>query len=704
MARKPRPAAPRPPAPSPAAPHGSWRRRLTSLLLVAGLAGFLALLLALPLLTVEPPPGTAATGLPKDMPDLSLPPVPAAAAETERRPGFVDVTAQAHLGFRQFFLEREQGYTFLANQYNHGSGLAVGDVDGDGHPDVYFVNQMGENGLLRNLGDGTFEDITAWAGVGVGDRVCAGATFADVDNDGDADLFVTSYRGGNLLFLNRGDGRFIDATARSGLGDAVRHSVSATFFDAENDGDLDLYVVNVGKFTTNQQDPENGYYTGTGLGLYYGLEKGETDQFYRNLGDGRFTDASQEVGLADTSWGGDVAADDLDGDGFLDLYIANMYGEDEILINEGGKRFRNATQQRTPSTPYGAMGSAIADFDGDGDLDIFVADMHSDMWMDLDFPLRYVRPQHRYPTPFGMFDYRLSPDDLTLLRSLPQNQRATYGNALLVNDGTGHFVDRAVEAKVESFWPWGAQAGDFDRDGDLDIFIPSGMGFPWAWWPSALMMNQGDGTFSEEGVVRGLDDLALGHTLREYRLWNRDFARSVRAGALLDYDGDGADDLVTNGYNCHATLWRNVFAREAPGRHWVQLLLRGTRSNREAIGARVTLTAGGRTMVRTVQGAHGYISQSSLVLTIGLDRAERVDALAIRWPSGLVQQVELPRVDIRYVITEGEPEARPWQPTPVSRRLPDQPLPEVGWEPKQRIPADIVPQLGKRFGMGQARR
>jgi hypothetical protein len=662
----------------------------------------LALLLLLPGLLDAPAPGTAARALPDDMPDLGVPLGPAPEQVT-RQPGFVDATARTKISFRHDFLEREQGYTFLANQYNHGSGLLVGDIDMDGWPDVYFINQMGLNGLWHNLGDGTFEDVTLWAGVGVGDRVCAGGAFGDVDGDGFPDLLVTSYRGGNLLFRNRGDGSFQDVTAASGLGGGIMHSGSATFFDADNDGDLDLYIVNVGKFTTDQQDPENKYYAGSGLGLYYGLEKGETDQFFRNTGQGVFVDESRRVGLEDTGWGGDVAADDLDGDGFVDLYVANMYGEDLLLMNQQGKRFRNETQQRTPATPYGAMGAAIADLDNDLDLDLFVADMHSDMWMDVDFPVRYIRAQVRYPTPFGMFDYNLSTDDLALLRSLPKNQRAVYGNGLLLNDGRGSFTEVGAEAGVESFWPWGAQPGDFDLDGDLDVFVPSGMGFPWEWWPHALLMNQGGARFREEGVARGLDDVALGHHLKRYRLWNKPFARSVRAGALFDFDGDGDEDLVTNGYNCHATVWRNDFERA--GRGWVQLQLRGVRSNRDAYGARVILDDGrGGRQLRTVQSAHGYVSQSSTVLTFGLPADAATITAEVSWPSGERQALTLPGTDRRYGITEGSAQVEPWQPGPVPRRArPEDPVVEVGWEPEQRFPSDLIPKLGRRIGMGAPR-
>lgn len=157
-------------------------------------------------------------------------------------PGFRNALAESGITFRMSFLPAEQGEKFKINLYDHGSGVAVGDFDGDGHDDIYFVNQLGPNALYRNRGDGTFEDVTARAGVALGDRVCTGAVFADYDNDGHQDLFVTSMRGGNVLLQNQGDGTFKDVTTQAGLSHAG-HSQMAFFFDYDNDGHLDLLVL-----------------------------------------------------------------------------------------------------------------------------------------------------------------------------------------------------------------------------------------------------------------------------------------------------------------------------------------------------------------------------------------------------------------------------------------------------------------------------
>src|SRR5262245_18562818 len=166
---------------------------------------------------------------------------------------FRECAAEVGLTWRMRFVPNEQGETFKINLYDHGCGVAVGDFDGDGFDDIYFCNQLGPNALYRNKGDGTFEDVTAKAGVALGDRICVAATWVDYDNDGHLDLFVTSTRGGNVLFRNRGDGTFENVTEKAGL-NHYGHSQTAVFFDFDNDGLLDLFLTNTAAWTTDDYD------------------------------------------------------------------------------------------------------------------------------------------------------------------------------------------------------------------------------------------------------------------------------------------------------------------------------------------------------------------------------------------------------------------------------------------------------------------
>jgi hypothetical protein len=236
---------------------------------------------------------------------------------------------------------------YMAVHYDHGTGMAVADVDGDNLLDIYFVNQLGGNQLYRNRGGGKFENVTAAAGVALADRICVTASFADVDNDGLPDLFVTTVRMGNFLFKNLGpDGgqrcRFKDITAEAGLAaGTARHSSGAVFFDYDNDGLLDLFVANVGIYTSSAKG-RGGFFRGRPdafQGWRY-PSRSEQSILYKNLGEARFRNVSKEMSLEHRGWSGDATFCDLNQDGFPDLYVLSMSGEDKFYQNDGGKRFR----------------------------------------------------------------------------------------------------------------------------------------------------------------------------------------------------------------------------------------------------------------------------------------------------------------------------------------------------------------------------
>src|SRR5213078_1460507 len=208
----------------------------------------------------------------------------------------------------------DAGRSYKLAHYDHGSGLCGADVDGDGLPDLYFVTQLGTNELWKNVGNGRFVDVTAQAGLAMPDAIGVGCAFADIDNDGDPDLFVTTVRHGNRLFENLGNGTFRDITAQAGVG-YVGHSSGAVFFDYDGDGLLDLFVSNVGVYTTNEKGP-GGYYVGR-PDAFHGHthpERAEASILYHNLGGNRFKDVTREVGLVDLSWSGDATVLDVNDD------------------------------------------------------------------------------------------------------------------------------------------------------------------------------------------------------------------------------------------------------------------------------------------------------------------------------------------------------------------------------------------------------
>jgi enediyne biosynthesis protein E4 len=564
--------------------------------------------------------------------------------------GFVETARAAGLVFKTSFLPGEQGEKFKINLYDHGTGLAVGDVDGDGFDDVYFLNQTGTNGLFRNDGHGRFIDVTPASGTGLGDRVCVAAVFGDVDGDGDQDLYVTSTRGGNVLFRNDGGLHFVDVTKDAGL-TLVAHSESAALFDFDDDGDLDLFVTNTGKWTTEVRDRAGRYFEGVS-GLF-AIAAGEPERsvLYRNDGSGRFTDVTDSAGVAGPGWGGDMAVLDYDADGRQDLLVGNMFGASVLYRNEGGGRFADVTRQALGRTSWGAVGMRAFDYDGDGRLDLMIADMHSDMWMDANPSMPQIEERRKYAVIEGpMVERGLKPasvhDELVSLLRVDES-RVVFGNTLFRNLGNGRFEETSDEAGVETFWPWGIAAADFDQDGDVDLFLPSGMGYPLFPWPNRCLANRGDGTFEERSREVGLTPRRGGEYLEEM-VGDALAPRSSRAAAVLDYDGDGRPDLVVANFNDRADLYHNEFAP----RSWVGFRLQGVASSRDAIGALVVVKSGGRTLVRQIDTAGGYLAQSTKTALFGLGDATKIDSCEIRWPSGIVERVADARLNAVNVRVE----------------------------------------------------
>ena len=360
----------------------------------------------------------------------------------------------------------DAGKAYKHNHYDHGTGLCAADVDGDGLPDLYFVTQLGTNELWKNVGGGRFVNITDAAGLEMPDAVAAACAFADIDNDGLPDLFVTTVRHGNRLFRNLGGGKFRDITAQAGVG-YVGHSSGAVFFDYDGDGLVDLFVTNVGVYTSNEKGP-GGYYVGL-ADAFHGHthpDRAEASILYHNLGGGRFKDVTREVGLVDRSWSGDATVIDVNDDGWPDLYILNMQGENHLWLNEGGKRFRDASREYFPKTPWGAMGVKAFDFDGDGRVDLLVTDMHDDMWVNIP-PGDWAAETRKADSSQALADF--FPDG---------KDQFIFGNALYANRGNGRFEEVSDTVGVETYWPWGPSVDDLNADGWDDIFIAAGMNFP----------------------------------------------------------------------------------------------------------------------------------------------------------------------------------------------------------------------------------
>ena len=539
----------------------------------------------------------------------------------------------------------DAGKSYKAVHYDHGNGLAMGDVDGDGRADLYFVNQVGGNQLWRNLGNGKFQNITAPAGVAVAGKISVSASFADIDNDGDEDLFVTTVRGGNMLFENDGQGHFKDISVASGL-NYVGHSSSGVFFDYDHDGRLDLFVVNVGRYTSETIATVSGqkYHVGFDDAFSGHLKpaRAEASILYHNDGNRRFTDVTRALGVRDTSWSGDASVVDANDDGWPDLYLLNMQGDDQYYENQGGKRFLRKSRDLFPQTSWGSMGIKVFDANNDGRMDILVTDMHSDMSEEIGPDKDGMKSDMHWPESFR-----------------GDGTTSIWGNSFFIKDGPGKYREASEAMNVESYCPWGPSVADLNADGFDDLFIASGMNYPFRYMVNSVKLNDGGRKFVDAEFALGVEPRRGGVATPWFELdasgvdkGHRDAegltgrvavwgARGTRAAAILDVDGDGDLDIVTNDFGTAPMVLISNLSEKTQVRY-LEVKLTGSVSNRDGLGATVKVTAGATTYTKVLDGNSGYLSHSVYPLYFGLGAATAVDKIEVTWPTGKTQIVQPP--------------------------------------------------------------
>lgn len=576
---------------------------------------------------------------------------------------FTNRVAESGIRFDHRIVE-DAGKNYQAAHYDHGNGAAVADVDGDGMLDVYFTTQLGRNQLWRNLGGGRFAEITSEAGVGMENQISVGASFGDVDNDGRPDLFVTTVRHGNRLFHNLGGGRFKEVSKSAGV-DYTGHSSGAVFLDSDNDGLLDLFVCNVGVYTSDEKGP-GGFYRALPDAFSGHLypERAEFSRLYKNLGGMKFQEVGREMGLHNPAWIGDATFTDLNADGYPDLYVVNMQGDDHFYENQKGRGFTDRTSALFPKTPWGAMGVKFFDADQNGLLDLFVTDMHSDMTKQQTEDAGGFRPD---------IEKKKSEVYCSVQWTEAYLQGASnniFGNAFYRNLGGGRFSEVSDAIGAETYWPWGVSVGDLNADGFEDVFVTAGMGYPFRYAINSVLLNEAGIRFFDSEFLVGVEPRADGRLGKEFFTLDCSGADrtnglcagktgvisvpgslSTRSAVIFDLDNDGDLDIVTLEFNDQPqVLMSNLTERRKT--HFLKIQLVGTRSNRSGLGASVKLRASGRDWTQFYDGKSGYLAQSSLPLYFGLGVAEKVESVIVRWPSGIVQTVTSPGVDRVLTVTE----------------------------------------------------
>ena len=524
---------------------------------------------------------------------------------------FIDIAAQSGLTVRNTFGGKEKKESILEST---GTGVAIFDFDGDGANDIFIANgPPSHSELYRNDGKGHFTDVSANAGFtrsGWAQAACVG----DIDNDGHPDLLVT-YFGHNSLYRNLGNGKFEDVTQRAGLPvDGNRWGSGCAFLDYDRDGLLDIFVANYVDLDLGNIPKPGSSKTCEWKGLAvwcgpHGLPTGR-NILYHNNGDGTFTDVSQKAGILAPGgrYGLGVVAADFDNDGWIDIYVACDQTPSLLYRNKHDGTFEErgdaaGVAYNADGQLQAGMGIAIADYDGNGFLDIAKTNFSGDR------PSLYKNTDGRF------FD--------------DTSEQAGLGRNLLLG--------------------WGIAFLDVDEDGWPDLVMANGHVYPEIdrspigetyRQKTLLYRNLGNGRFADV-----TDSAGPGFAAQ----------RPSRGLATGDLDGDGRPEIVIVNMNDTPTLLKNL----GPRQNAVAITLTGTKSNRSAIGARCTIEAGGRKQTAEIVGGGSYFSQNSAALYFGLGKAGRVDGIAVRWPNGATQTWTGTAANRTVHLTEGDDTIRP---------------------------------------------
>lgn len=562
---------------------------------------------------------------------------------------------------------------FTYRNYYNGGGVALGDLTGDGLPEIVLSSNQGGIRLYLNQGKFRFTDVTAEAGLQSSGPWTTGVTMADVNGDGRLDIYVChagkvdAAQRANELFINQGlDAHgvptFKEMATAYGVADRG-WSTHAAFFDYDRDGYLDLLVVNNSPRPVASMGEQNTRAVRDSFG---------GDRLYHNVR-GHFVDVSAQAGIygSEIGLGLGLAVSDFNRDGWPDIYVSNDFFErDYLYLNNGDGTFREAQEQAMPSTSYASMGLDAADIDNDGWPDLFVADM-------------LPEDEYRLKTmaSFETWDQQQA----NVAKGF--NHQYTR-NVLQRNNGNGTFSEIGQMAGVaRTDWSWSALITDLDLDGRKDIYVTNGIAKDLT-QQDYLSFLASDQTMREAtrgqrvdflGLISKMTSTPLVHYAfrneGDYRFsnaaeaWGLGAPSFANGAAYGDLDGDGAPDLVVNNVNQEAFIYRNNARSVLPDNHYLQVKLEGEGPNRFAIGAKVTLEAEGQTLYQEEEPSRGFQSSVDYVLTFGLGKVDTVPSVTVEWPDGRTSRLTNVRANQRLTVRQSESSTpSPEEPAPSAAR------------------------------------
>ena len=545
--------------------------------------------------------------------------------------------SQSNVTFNNHITENYTNFFAIFQNVYNGGGVAIGDINNDGLSDIYFTGNEVKNRLYLNKGDFKFEDISEKAGVADNDGWCNGVVMADVNGDGLLDLYIS--KGGpksdtmnrrNSLFINNGDLTFTERATEFGLDDNG-YSVMASFFDMDNDNDLDMYLINrPDEFFLDYKKVLAG--------------KAKEDDLYRDKlfvnNGGKFTEIGIQAGIRNNfSFGLGISTTDINGDGLIDILVSNDYLENDYLyINQGNNKFKESIKDYTNHTSFYAMGIDVVDINNDGLEDIIELDMTSEDY-------------YRSKTTMASMN-------IPLFRNLKNNGFHTQymHNTLQLNQGNGFFSEIGQMAGIDKTdWSWSCLGSDFDNDGYRDLLVTNGYRRDvWdrdvdAFFNRYMQSNTIKKRSNEENaayiinlykpnkipnyIFKNNGDFTFSKKTEEWGLNTDSFSNGAAVG---DLDNDGDLDIVINNIEGEAFVYRNNANKLE--NNFVKLKLNGPESNVSGLGAKVSVHYNGQTQFHELKTVRGYLSSVEPMVHFGLGKTEKVEYIKVQWKDGKVSE------------------------------------------------------------------